>query len=117
MKKITILVMLLLAIAACKTKVDHSEHEGGMSNPNGKMMEMGETVTYRAVGAVQELDTANSKIKIKHEDISGLMPAMTMAFDVRDKNIFSSVKPGDNVVFWLESNGSTLTVTEIEKAK
>ena len=108
--------MLLLAIAACKTKVDHSEHEGGMSNPKGTT-ETGETVTYRAVGAVQELDTANSKIKIKHEDISGLMPAMTMAFDVRDKNIFSSVKPGDNVVFWLESNGSTLTVTEIKKAK
>ncbi|MDQ3088695.1 MAG: copper-binding protein [Acidobacteriota bacterium] len=116
MKKFTILLMLLLAITACKTKVDHSEHTGGMSNPNGTM-EMGETVTYRAVGAVQELDTEKSKIKIKHEDIEGLMPAMTMAFDVRDKNIFSQVKTGDNVVFWLESNGATLTVTEIEKAK
>ncbi len=98
MKKITILLILLLAMAACKTKVDNSEHTGGMSNPNGKM-ETGETVTYRAVGAVQELDTANSKIKIKHEDIEGLMPGMTMAFDVRDKNIFSKVKAGDNVVF------------------
>ena len=116
MKKITILLMLLLAIAACKTKVDHSEHTGGINNPKGSA-ETGETVTYRAVGAVQELDTANSKIKIKHEDIQGLMPGMTMAFDVRDKSIFSKVKAGDNVVFWLEKNGSTLTVTEIEKAK
>ena len=116
MKKFTILVMFLLAIAACKTKVDHSEHEGGMSNPNGST-ETGETITYRAVGAIQELDTANSKIKIKHEDISGLMPAMTMTFNVRDKNIFSKVKAGDNVVFWLESNGANLTVTEIEQAK
>ena len=103
-------------MATCKTKVDHSEHTGGMNNPKGST-ETGETITYRAVGTIQELDTANSKIKIKHEDISGLMPAMTMAFNVRDKNIFSNVKPGDNVVFWLESNGSTLTITEIEKAK
>lgn len=116
MKKFTILLALILAISACKTKVDHSEHEGGMNNPKGST-ETGETVTYRAVGAVQELDTEKSKIKIKHEDIEGLMPAMTMAFDVRDKNIFSKVNAGDNVVFWLESDGSKLTVTEIEKAK
>lgn len=116
MKKITILLIFLLAAMACKTKVDHSEHEGGMSNPNGKM-EMGETVTYRAVGVIEELDTEKSKIKIKHEDIQDLMPAMTMAFNVRDKNIFTKVKAGDNVVFWLESNDAGLTVTEIEKTK
>lgn len=116
MKKIMILLMLLLAISACKTKVDHSEHEGGMTNPKGST-ETGETVTYRATGEVKELDTANSKIKIKHEDIEGLMPGMTMAFDVRDKNIFSKVSAGDKVVFWLESGNSKLTVTEIEKAK
>lgn len=116
MKKLTILLMLWLVLANCKAKVDHSEHTGGMSNPNGKM-ETEETVTYRAVGTVEELDTEKSKIKIKHEDIQGLMPGMTMNFDVRDKNIFSTVKAGDNVVFWLESNGAKLTVTEIEKAK
>lgn len=117
MKKLTILfVLFLLMSASCKTKVDHSEHTGGMSKPNGKM-EMEETVTYRAVGTVEELDAEKSKIKIKHEDIEGLMPGMTMAFDVRDKKVFSTVKAGDNVVFWLESNGSNMTITEIEKAE
>lgn len=107
--------MLLLAAAACKTKVDHSEHTGGMSGAKGTT-ETTEAVTYRAVGTIQELDAVNSKIKIKHEDISGLMPGMTMAFDVRENDILSKVEVGDNVVFWLEDNGANLTVTEIYQA-
>lgn len=102
-------------MTACKGKVDHSEHMGGMSNPSGAM-EMNEPVTYRAVGTIQAFEDENSKVKIKHGDIRGLMSGMTMAFNVREKDILSSIKVGDTVVFWLEDNGASLTVTEIERA-
>jgi Cu/Ag efflux protein CusF len=45
------------------------------------------------------------------------MPAMTMAFPVKDPAMLSKVKPGDKVRFGLEKAGEDLVITRIEPAR
>jgi protein SCO1/2 len=62
---------------------------------------------------VVEVDLANRKVTIAHEDIPGFMPAMTMPFVVLEKDaaLLQGVSPGDEITatlvapdsrYWLE---------------
>jgi len=64
-------------------------------------------------GKVVEVDLANRKVTIAHEDIPGFMPAMTMPFVVLEKEaaLLRGVGPGDEITatlvapdsrYWLE---------------
>jgi protein SCO1/2 len=68
---------------------------------------------YPMKGKVVEVDSANRKITVTHEDIPGFMPAMTMPFVVLEKDaaLLQHVAPGDEVTatlvapdsrYWLE---------------
>ncbi|MFZ3117720.1 MAG: copper-binding protein [Variovorax sp.] len=64
---------------------------------------------------VQKIDQAGGLIVLKHGDIPNLaMPAMTMGFDVADKKMLESVKPGDKVRFHVEIVKGKPTVTRLE---
>jgi Cu/Ag efflux protein CusF len=68
-------------------------------------------------GEVRKVDFAAGKITIKHGPIVHLeMPAMTMAFPVRDAALLEQVRPGDKVRFEAQRIGGAITVTAIEKA-
>jgi Cu/Ag efflux protein CusF len=45
------------------------------------------------------------------------MPAMSMAFPVKDAKMLDSLKPGDRIRFSVEQSGADLVVTKIDKAK
>jgi len=55
--------------------------------------------TYQVKGVVIELKPDGKTVRIKHEEILGYMPAMTMPFEVRDTNELAGLKPGDTVSF------------------
>jgi len=68
---------------------------------------------YPLKGKVVEVDLANRKVTIAHEDIPGFMPAMTMPFVLLEKDaaLLPGVSPGDEVTatlvapdsrYWLE---------------
>lgn len=68
---------------------------------------------YPIKGKVVEVDAANRRLTIAHEDIPGFMPAMTMPFVVLEKDaaLLQAVGPGDEVTatlvapdsrYWLE---------------
>ena len=68
-------------------------------------------------GEVRKVDIAARKITIQHGPILNLeMPAMTMAFPVKDAAVLEQVKPGDKVRFQAQKIGGVITVTSIEKA-
>lgn len=73
------------------------------------------TQIYQAKGVVKGINKAAGEIAIAHEEIPGLMSAMTMDFKVSDKAMLESVVPGDSVDFELERKGSDLTVNKIIK--
>ena len=68
-------------------------------------------------GEIRKVDKEAKKITIKHGPLPALeMPAMTMAFQVKDPAMLDKVKAGDKVKFEAQKLGDAYTVTQIEKA-
>lgn len=64
------------------------------------------TNTYPVTGTFKELQT-NGTAVIAHDEVTNYMPAMTMAFNVRNSNEVLRLQPGDRIAF-------RLSVTEDE---
>ena len=54
---------------------------------------------YTVRGVVRQLNPGGASLVVKHEEVPGFMPAMTMPFDVRDTNELTRIKPGDLIQF------------------
>ena len=52
---------------------------------------------YELRGQVLAVDRARQELTIKHEDIRGFMPGMTMPFKVKDPRLLDGREPGDLV--------------------
>jgi protein SCO1/2 len=55
-----------------------------------------------ARGVVEAVDPALRQVVINHEDIPGVMPAMSMSFDVGDASLLEGLEPGQTIQFALE---------------
>ncbi len=67
--------------------------------------------TFTLQGQVQSLDTPRKLVIVKHEEIKGFMPAMTMPYEVEDVGALGNLSPGDliNASLVVFSNGAHLT--------
>jgi protein SCO1/2 len=70
---------------------------------------------YVLQGQVLAVHPERRQITIKHEDIVGFMPGMTMAFDVADPKLLEGHAPGDLVTAELEVSNSLGRLTSIVK--
>jgi len=61
----------------------------------------GDRAGWEGGGVVRGVDPAAGQIKIEHGDIEGLMPAMTMSFDVAEPGLLEGVESGAYVEFHL----------------
>jgi protein SCO1/2 len=70
---------------------------------------------YPLQGQVQALEPARKLVTLKHGDIKGFMPAMTMPYEVRDAAALAGLAPGDliDATLVVVSNGAF--VTDIKK--
>src|SRR6185369_2711611 len=57
------------------------------------------TQVFQAKGTVVELKLSEKTVRIKHEEIPGYMPAMTMPFEVKDVRELDNLEAGDSVAF------------------
>ncbi len=55
------------------------------------------TRTYPVAGEILSVDAAHQQVTMKHGDIPGLMPAMTMTYPVKDKATIHQLSAGDHV--------------------
>src|ERR1043166_8774215 len=71
----------------------------------------GREETYTATGDVVAVDEAGGRVTLTHDDIPGLMPAMTMAFRARSPTVLAGAAVGTRVRFELarEAGGVVLT--------
>jgi protein SCO1/2 len=71
--------------------------------------------SFALQGQVQALEPDRKSVVVKHEEIKGFMPAMTMPYEVRDAALLANLKPGDliNATLVVISNGAYLS--EIRK--
>ncbi len=60
--------------------------------------------SHSAHGIVQEVLASERQAVIAHDEIPGLMPAMTMNFAIYDKTLLASLRAGDVIDFQLVSS-------------
>lgn len=69
-------------------------------------------------GQVRRVNAEAKRVTLAHGPLKAFdMPAMTMAFPVKDPAQLANVKEGDKVRFALEKSGENLVVTRIEPVK
>lgn len=74
--------------------------------------EQGGPGVYDAHGVVESVDREYRQVVIHHDDIPGLMPEMTMSFDVPDPEVLAKLEPRQVVDFKLEFTGKAYRVIE-----
>jgi len=84
-RRVVFLIAAALSLAACNSK----------SNQR----------TYAVHGQIVTITPDRQEATVKHGEIAGLMPAMTMPYKIREKAELNAVKPGDVI-------DATLTIVE-----
>jgi protein SCO1 len=70
---------------------------------------------YDFKGKVVSVGPGKSVVTVDHEDIPGLMKAMTMEFRVEDAKLLEGLKAGDQVQGRLKKTDSGYLITRLEK--
>jgi protein SCO1/2 len=91
------LAPLLLLLAAAVSACDVAQH-----SRRARRVE--------ATGVVEAVDAELAQVVIDHEDIPGVMPAMSMSFDVGDPRLLETLAPGQKIEFTLELREQSLRV-------
>jgi Cu/Ag efflux protein CusF len=73
--------------------------------------------SHAAHGIVKDLDAKAGTVTIDHENIPGVMMAMTMTYAVADPAVLQNVAVGQAIDFRLRKNGDNFVVTEIKTGK
>lgn len=68
---------------------------------------------YLVHGIVREVDSDARQAVIEHEDIPGLMSAMTMSFDVPDPAVLAKLVPGQKVLFELDASNKSFRIVGV----
>ena len=87
-------LILPLALAGCKGATDKE---------------------YDVKGKVVAVNPDKPSVTLDHEDIPGLMNAMTMEFDVADRKLLEGIKAGDQIQGRLKKQASGNVITQLEK--
>ena len=72
---------------------------------------------YPGKGKVTLVKLDIGTVELDHEEIKGVMPAMKMEFNVRDKTMLKDLKVGDKVDFTLEYKDRRETIVKIARSK
>lgn len=66
-------------------------------------------------GIVRAIAPERNLLLVTHEEVPGLMSAMTMAFPTADGRLVRGLTPGDRIEFTLKAQGSELVVVALKK--
>src|SRR5579862_2874473 len=70
---------------------------------------------YTLQGQILSVAADHKEANIKHEDIKGLMPGMTMPYKVRDAQQLADLKPGDLITSTLVVASNDAYLTDVKK--
>jgi Cu/Ag efflux protein CusF len=71
---------------------------------------------YPGTGVVTIINLKEGWVEIKHEEIKGLMPAMTMEFWARNRALLKRVQVGDKVDFVVVEDRKGQFITKLDRA-
>jgi protein SCO1/2 len=70
-----------------------------------------DTKVHAGHGVIHEVSLEDGQVLIAHDDMPGLMPAMTMSFSIYDKPLLESLRPGDVIDFELTAQRGSFFIT------
>jgi protein SCO1/2 len=71
--------------------------------------------TYELRGQIVAVDPSRQEITVKHEDIRGFMPGMTMPFKVRDRTPVDDRTPGELITATLVVRGNEVYLVNVRR--
>jgi protein SCO1/2 len=72
--------------------------------------------SFTARGVIREFPAGGRTVLVRHEEIPGFMPKMTMEFNVRDPNELRGLKAGDAITFRVKANEEESWIEGIQRA-
>jgi Cu/Ag efflux protein CusF len=110
----SILIVALVgagSFAGVQAQMDHSAHTMGAAKPASTAADaaMGDAV-------VKKIDKAGKKVTLAHGALPNGMPAMTMAYRVKDAAMLDAMKEGQKIRFATDP-ADGMTVLRFEPAK
>lgn len=72
--------------------------------------------SFLARGVIRELSAGSQTVVVRHEEIPGFMPKMTMEFNVRDTNELRGLFTGDAITFRVKANEQESWIEAIQRA-
>ena len=73
------------------------------------------TKQYQLTGQILEVKPDSNEVLVKHEDIPGFMPAMTMPYKVEDAKVLAGKEPGDLITATLVVGQTEAHLSKIDK--
>ena len=70
---------------------------------------------YTLIGQITEINRTAGFVTVRHQDIKGFMPGMTMPFAVRDASLLDGRKPGDLIEATLNVQDTEAWITRLTK--
>src|SRR2546428_9027326 len=104
---LSLLTLLTLVSSSCKPPAEATNTQPEKANTNRWI--------FQVKGVVIEVKPKEKSVQIRHEAVPGYMPAMTMAFDVKDANELIGLEPGSSVSFRLIDSGKEGWIDQIRK--
>ena len=116
MKNFIVPALVALAAAGFSAQgMAADEHEG--HGGQGVMHVQHNAESPLVDGLVKKVDKPAGKVTLSHGPLPNGMPAMTMAFGVRNAVWLDQMKPGDKIRFRLDSANDALTIAYFERVK
>ena len=107
------LLIVVLAIAPTVAFAQSTDTKG--MDMKGMAMANTSAATHKGIGVVKNINAGDGTVTLAHEPIKSLnWPAMTMAFQVRDKKLIDNVAPGSKVEFTLVQSGKNYVISSIK---
>jgi protein SCO1/2 len=69
---------------------------------------------YELEGVVEDVEAEHQTALIDHDELPGVMPAMTMSFDVPDRAVLARLAPGQRIAFTLEIRDKHFRIVRAE---
>ena len=105
----------LLLLVALGFTVSCEKRSGTSTADNRTSTKSSTQQVFQVKGLVVAVKPREKAVEIKHEEIPGYMPAMTMPFDVKDTNELAELEPGQRVSFRLLVTDTEGWIDHIQK--
>lgn len=68
---------------------------------------------YGGTGVIEDVRRDSGQVIVDHDEIRGLMGAMTMSIDVPDAELLATLEPGQEISFTLEFTGNAYRIVDV----